>query len=524
MGSYIWPCPSYSYISSKYGPRNCPFHGWELHTGVDLACAAGRNILATRAGTVKTVGNHKSLGLYLDIDHGGGITSRYQHCSKIYMRKGDKVGAGAVIALVGSTGNSTGAHLHFEIRINGGTRNPLNYVSPKDTIANFTGPKGTTKTASPSSGSNTAASSGGGAQSKPAEEKTVDITKVVVKSINGNSGIYKYNSLLSMDAVSNYGCEILIENDKIYLPCLEGDVTLDYERKGSPGTLKLNVIQDSILNIQEGNPIRFRYRGNNAFYGYIFTKKRKDNGIIELTCYDQLRYLKNKDTLIYSKKKYSDLLKMIADDYGLKCGTIEDTGYVIESRVEEGTLLDILANASDLTVINKGKLYVLYDDFGKLCLKDIQSMLLPILVDEDTAESYDYSSTIDDNVYNRIKLAVDNDKTGERELYITNDAVNQSVWGVLQYYEKLSDVTSTTVKEKGSTLLKYYNKKQRTLKIKNCMGDIRVRGGSSLVVKLDLPDMKVQNYMVVEKVKHTFNDDGHRMDLDVSGIKGEFNV
>ena len=89
---------------------------------------------------------------------------------------------------------------------------------------------------------------------------------------------------------------------------------------------------------------------------------------------------------------------MLAADYGLKVGTVTDTKYKIPQRIEEGTLFDMLGNASDLTIINTGKVYVLYDDFGKLCLKPYESLLLPLYIDEDTAQGYSYTSSIDSDV------------------------------------------------------------------------------------------------------------------------------
>ncbi len=354
------------------------------------------------------------------------------------------------------------------------------------------------------------------------EPETLDITQVKVVSTTGAQGLRKYSGLRGAPSVLSSGCEILIQNDQIYLPAIEGDITLEYERKGTPGALKFNVIKDDKLNIQEGNPVRFRVSGKNVFYGYIFTKSRKSSDIISITCYDQMRYLKNKDTISYGNKTYAALLKMLAKDYGLSVGAVEDTKYVIGNRIEETTLFDMLGNASDLTVLNTGKLYVLYDDFGELSLRNIESMILPILIDADTAGEYTYESTIDKEVYTRIKLASDNDKTGVREVHVMNGTENQERWGVLQYYEKAQDMSPAIIKAKSSTLLDYYNQKNRSLKLSKCFGDVRVRGGSAVIVRLNLGDILLQNYMVVEKVKHTFSNGEHFMDLDVSGVRGEF--
>ena len=115
MGKYVWPCPSYSRISSGYGNRTCPFHGKEFHDGVDLASASGTPILAFGPGTVTKSGWYGGYGNYISIDHGGGLMSFYGHASALYVRQGAKVTAGQKIAAVGTTGSSTGCHLHFHL-------------------------------------------------------------------------------------------------------------------------------------------------------------------------------------------------------------------------------------------------------------------------------------------------------------------------------------------------------------------------------------------------------------------------
>ena len=142
MGKYVWPCPSYSRISSGYGNRVHPLYGTvKFHDGVDLASASGTPILAFAPGTVTVSGLNGGYGNYISINHGGGLMSFYGHCSKLYVSKGAKVSAGQKIAAVGTTGNSTGCHLHFGMHKNGSSVNPLNYVSAKDTVSNYSGSK-----------------------------------------------------------------------------------------------------------------------------------------------------------------------------------------------------------------------------------------------------------------------------------------------------------------------------------------------------------------------------------------------
>lgn len=373
-----------------------------------------------------------------------------------------------------------------------------------------------TTTASSSSSSGSPSSSGG------TEKESKEITSVVSKSVTGQSTAQKV-SLTGLPVYLAQGVEILIQNDKVYLPSLEGDVKLERSRQGAPSKLTFTVLKDGVLNFQEGNPVTLRVNGQPVFAGFVFSKSRNDNVKIKVTAYDQIRYLKNKDTLSYANLTYAQLLKRVATDYHLKVGAVADTKYKIPARIEEGTLIDILQTASDLTVVNTGALFVLYDDFGKLTLKPLKDMILNVVVDEETAGGYDYTSSIDKDTYDRIKLAIDNDETGQRETHVLNEPGNQAKWGVLQYYEKLDgDSSAALLTQRAKTLLKYYNKKHRTLTIKKAFGDPRVRGGSLLVVKLGLGDISVQNYMCVEKVTHTWAAGVHTMDLNLSGIRGEF--
>ncbi len=163
-------------------------------------------------------------------------------------------------------------------------------------------------------------------------------------------------------------------------------------------------------------------------------------------------------------------------------------------------------------------MFVLYDDFGKIALRNISSMIVPILIDEETGENFDYSSSIDTNTFNKVKLTYDNEKTGKRDVYIAQDSNNMNSWGVLQYFDTLQE--GENGKAKADALLELYNKKTITLSVTNAFGDTRVRTGCMVVVQLDLGDVRVKNLMLVEKCKHIFKGSEHFMDLSLRG--GEF--
>jgi hypothetical protein len=314
--------------------------------------------------------------------------------------------------------------------------------------------------------------------------------------------------------------ELLIQHgDKVFIPVVQEGITWTTERKGCPGELKFKVVKDDVISFTEGDAVRLKVNGQNVFYGFIFKKQRDKEQIISVTAYDQLRYLKNKDTIVYENKTAGELIQMIAKDYMMQTGTIEDTGFKIKSRVEENTsLFDMIQNALDMTLENQKYMYVMYDDFGKIALKGLDNMRLNILIDEETGENFDYTSSIDSNTYNKVKLTYDNEKTGTREVYVAQDSENMNAWGVLQYFDTLQE--GENGKAKADALLSLYNKKTRNLTIKNAFGDVRVRAGSMIVVIMDLGDMKLKNLMLVEKCKHEFKESQHLMTLTLRG--GEF--
>lgn len=127
-GQFVWPSAASSRVTSQFGKRNAPnARATTNHRGIDIGAPSGTNVLAADAGTVVTAGYNGSYGYYVTINHGGGYVTLYAHNSRLLVSKGVSVSRGQVIAKVGSTGNSTGPHIHFEVMVNGVCQNPMNY-------------------------------------------------------------------------------------------------------------------------------------------------------------------------------------------------------------------------------------------------------------------------------------------------------------------------------------------------------------------------------------------------------------
>lgn len=304
---------------------------------------------------------------------------------------------------------------------------------------------------------------------------------------------------------------------KVFEPSVESGIQVTWERTNSCGKMTFKVLKSTQNNFSfnEGDVCKLYYDEKPVFFGYVFTKKRDREGRIDVTCYDNLRYLKNKYTYVFEKKTASQIIKMLCADFQLPMGEIEDTKYVIPSLIKEKTTaLDTCLTALQETLVNTGKMYVLYDDCGKITLKNCESMKSNTLIYNEVAENFNYTSSIDSNTYNSIVLYY-KEKDNTLKPYKASSQATIKQWGVLRYFEEVKN--QTIAQNKADSLLKLYNRKTRELTINGIIGDPKIRGGSMIPVKLNLGDIVTNNYMLVQKVTHKFEKDYYTMDVTVEG-------
>lgn len=354
-----------------------------------------------------------------------------------------------------------------------------------------------------------------GIQSKPVTTtKTSTSTNTTTNKTNsGNTSVATTKKVVTTTTEDK-------TSTKFYYPPIEGDVTWDTERSGSPSKVTFKVRGD--IPITEGDVVTLTYGDKKVFVGYIFEHSVDKTGVISITAYDQTKYFNNSDTYVFENIKASDVLKRIAKDYSMAVGTIEDTAIVIPSIVEDNqTLFDIVYNALDKTVAAGKKVFVFYDDYGKLSLKSLDSMRVNLLLCEDTVGDYEYSASIDDESYNQIILYHDDDETKKRQYFTASskDSINQ--WGLLRKTEKI-DATEGAQKL-ADLYLAMYNKKTRKLSIKDAFGRPDVRAGTLVPVIMKVGEVNLRNYMLVEKASHTWSNGKYFMNLDLAGA-GEFTV
>ncbi|WP_066505549.1 XkdQ/YqbQ family protein [Abyssisolibacter fermentans] len=316
--------------------------------------------------------------------------------------------------------------------------------------------------------------------------------------------------------------ELVIENNqngKAYdATSLIKSVEYETSISGKPGKLSFELIKDESICYFEGNPVRFYVDDKPIFYGYIFSKSRDSNQIIKTTAYDQLRYLKNKDSFALFNKTATEVVRAVAAVFNLRVGNLSDTKHVIPQMIMDNkTGLDTICMALDRTLIATGDMYVFYDDFGKLNLKHINELRTKLVIgDKSLATDYKYKSSIDENVTNQVKIMRKNKDTGKREIYIVKDSTNIAKWGILQEFDKAKNgENKAQIQQRAENMLKLRNKVYRELSIP-CLGDFRVRAGTGVYVYLpDIGDISYDQYFIVESVKHKISKEEHTMDIDL---------
>ena len=287
-----------------------------------------------------------------------------------------------------------------------------------------------------------------------------------------------------------------------------------------PGKLTFEYIEQGNISINEGSPVSFKIDGQGIFFGYVFKKKQSKNGKIQITAYDQMRYLKNKDTYVFSGLTASEIFLRIASDFKLNAEVVDASTYVVAPRVHDNkTLFEIIQYGIDETLINTGNWYMLRDNFGKLQFINVNTLKTDLFIgDASLLVNYDYSSSIDDDTYNQIKLIKENQETQKREIYIVKDSSTIKQWGLLQYFEKIDEnANAAQIQARADMLLKLKNRATKKLKL-TALGDLRVFAGAGVILgisDLEKDGIAVNQYFMVTQCTHSFSSDMHTMQLEL---------
>lgn len=301
-------------------------------------------------------------------------------------------------------------------------------------------------------------------------------------------------------------------------PCVR-EIRWETQRVGAPSKLVFTLQITDDMAFWEGDKVWFSDQKAVLFCGYIFEKEKTDTEKIKVTCFDQLRYLKARQSYNFSGQSADGIIRKIAADFSLNCGVLDATGYAIPSLViDNQTCLDTITTALEATLESTGRSYCFYDDNGALRLTAATAMVSPyILGDESFSESYQYVTSINHGVHNYIKLVRPNEEAGNGEVYVakSQDSINR--WGMLQYYERVDkDFNAAEIREMSKRILLKDNRLQRTLYLR-CIGISEIRSGQIVKVELEhMGEIAADRYLTAERVVHTWSEKGHYMDLTFS--------
>lgn len=292
-------------------------------------------------------------------------------------------------------------------------------------------------------------------------------------------------------------------------------------RTGQPGKFTFSVLKSAKLKMAEGDVVRFSVDGQLQFYGWIFNRSGNRWGEISVTCYNRLRYLKANASYAFYAMTAGDIIRQIAGDLQLDVGAIADTGYKIPSLIKENqTCLDIIQAAIEQTLLNTGKVYVLYDDGTGLALQEPANMMSDTLLgDKSLVTDYTYTSDIDKQTYNSIKLVKPNEETGQADVYIQQDSDTIGQWGLLQLYQKVdSDLNEAQIKAQGTASLQYYNRVLKSFKLTS-LGVPGLQAGQMAYIKIEnAGDNGIAQWVLMEKVTHTWKNNDHTMEAEAFEI------
>lgn len=304
------------------------------------------------------------------------------------------------------------------------------------------------------------------------------------------------------------------------------NIEITTQIEDDPGKATFDIIKSDGIEFWEGATVCIQLDGYKLFKGFVFAKKiTKDTEIISVTCYDQLRYLKNKDSYVFENATSDQIFSKICTDFVLKYRVVDKSSYICAPRSNDATsLYEMIKNALDDTLINSKKWFIIRDNYGVLEHINVFSLYGGIILgDGSGVNNFTYETSIDSDTYNQIKLYRDNEDSGKREIFIVNDTINGGnnlkYWGILQLYEKVDEnLNIAQIEQRARSMLSLYNNTKRSLKLE-CLGVPSICAGSIFQCSIkDLGDMYLNRYLLVTQCSHKISNGVHTMNLTTEVI------
>lgn len=289
-----------------------------------------------------------------------------------------------------------------------------------------------------------------------------------------------------------------------------------------PGIFEFSMQIDSVVFLRDGDLIEVIIDGKNIFKGKVFKRKKSKKKLWSIVAYDNLRYLQNKDTLVFGVNKLADRFNNICQIQGIPHKVLDSNGYQLASKVEDNeSYFSMLDSALQEVRDNNNARFAIRDNFGTLELFDLNRGITKLMIgDNSLLSDYDYEASVDDS-YNVVKVIKEDSETKQRQIFTASNSSLIDRWGKLQMVEKVteSDVNSAQLRQKANDLLSANSKEVRTLSL-DAIGFFPLQAGNSFI--LDIEALRAEGFgsdtlALVTKCVHNF-DSAHTMSLDVEVI------
>ena len=285
---------------------------------------------------------------------------------------------------------------------------------------------------------------------------------------------------------------------------------------GAAGKCDMSIIGDG-ADFNFGSECRVFADGNVVFVGFLFSVSMSDTSRFSAVFYDQTRYLRNSDCMVYKKLTASDLFGTICGTAGLRMGTVDESSYVLPATVSEGkSYWDMLTEAIDMTAAYEKKLYIVRDYCGELEFRNIENLRTDFVIDDEgIAMGFNYTIGIDQNSFNQVKLGIQSGSEMKYGIKYNQEVMDE--WGFLQYYQTLRErISEADMERRAEQQLAMLCRPTRELSL-DCFGDWRISAGCGVGVNISsVMAFRGMHNFYVSSCTHTVSHDFHKMSLTLA--------
>lgn len=320
-------------------------------------------------------------------------------------------------------------------------------------------------------------------------------------------------------------------NDVTDITDIIENITISTSLGSQSGRCEISLVGDG-ASFSLGSRVQIFDGETGIFVGHLMNVSMREDNRFTATFYDQLRYLRNVDVIVYKDITASELFRQICSvseslahyqpgyrGQKIELGVIDESSYKLPATVAEGkSYWDMMRDAIEQTLAYDGKYYILRDVFGKLEFRDIETLKTDFVIDDEgTGIGYDYTIGIDRNSFNQVKIGYENQDAGAREWGIAYDQELIDKWGALQYYQLLKfKLSKAELDARAKQQLLLVAKPTRDVSL-TCFGDFRISAGCG--VSLSLPKVRAFNGLnrfYVTSCEHHISCDLHTMELTLA--------